>query len=82
MLILAMDLLMKSEMIEPAKPTTRANTKSAPTFRLLPAMLPKLIPVNMLTTDKITPIITTTAMLVRMKSAIRFIVLFDYLLCV
>ena len=74
MLILAMDLLIRSEMIDPAKPTTKAKTKSDVMFRLFPAIWPKLIPVRRLTTLSTMPSITTMAMLVRIRSAIRFIV--------
>ena len=80
MLIFAMVLLMRSEMIEPVKPTTMEKTKRVPMLRLLPVMVPKLTPKTICTTVSTIESIRKTARLAKKRKPKRFnmvVVLFD-----
>ena len=72
MLIFAIDLLIRSEITDPEKPTITAKTDNAPMSRDDPAIPPKLMPNTIPTTASTILSITTTAILVRMRSPIRF----------
>ena len=71
MLILAIDFDMKSEMSDPEKPTTMAKTKSVPRLRLLPVMVPKLMPNTICTIVRMIESMMKTAKLARIRRPIR-----------
>ena len=71
MLILAIVLLIASEMSEPEKPTTIEKTKSVPMLRFEPAMVPKLTPKTICTTVSRMESMMKTARLARISKPIR-----------
>ena len=78
MLILAICLLMSSEMIEPLKPTTIEKMKRAERLRDEPAMVPKLTPNTICTTVRITLSMMKTARLASTNRPMRLNILFQF----
>ena len=69
--IFAIILEARSEMIEPEKPTTIAKMKRVPRLRLEPAMVPKLMPNTICTTVRITESMMKMARLAKMRRPMR-----------